>query len=441
MNWSPKIPGNILPINDAENTVLTKELLRYRTNRGTILPKLIDPKAQKILEIAGKLVETFSASVGNVRETLEDYTKQVLEEFPSNAVVGKGLEKLLLDRTEFDTELNKELIELREKVFRNSSLLLRQNEESVIQGLEKGDGGDLASYQSQMAQAMGMPAEELGDRLYGDLPPFQQVLDFRKMTAEGLLHRYNCAQVQGLLLRCEGMTVTLPESGPAKLRQLLKYLRFNKLLAKITHDQKNKKTLVLEIDGPLSLFVQTQKYGFNLANFFAAILLQPRWELDAEVRIRKNQVHSLHLDQSCGIRSHYRQFLAYVPDEIQLFSQQLSKNLPEWELTSSVDFVPLGGETFCFPDYLLTHSSGKTVSLELFHTWHVAPLRSRLEQLDAQNGAPLLIGINRRLLNNEQLAEQVEASKYFSRHGFFFRDAPTAAKLHPVLEAWIKDRT
>ena len=371
--------------------------------------------------------------MGGVRETLEDRTKEVLEAFPVSAVVARGLEKLLLDRTEFDTEPKTELIELRGKVFQNSSLLLREN--------EKGDSGDLASYQSEMTKAMGVPAGELGQQLYGDLPPFQQVLKFRKMTGPGLLHRYNCAQVQGLLLRCEGMTVSLSDSGAARLRQLLKYLRFNQLLARISHDQKNKKTLSLEIDGPLSLFVQTQKYGFNLANFFAAILLQPRWELDAEVRIRKNQVHSLHLDQSCGIRSDYRQFLAYVPDEIQLFSQQLSKKLPEWELTSSADFVPLGGETLCFPDYLLTHSSGKTVSLELFHTWHVAPLRSRLEQLDAQNGAPLLIGINRRLLNNEQLAEQVEASKYFSRHGFFFRDAPTAAKLHPVLEAWIKDRT
>ncbi|HJM05925.1 MAG TPA: DUF790 family protein, partial [SAR324 cluster bacterium] len=89
--------------------MLTKELLRYRTNRGTILPKLIDPKAQKLLEIAEELVETFSANVGEVRETLEDCTKQVLDGFPSNAVVVRGLEKLLLDRTEFDTELNKEL--------------------------------------------------------------------------------------------------------------------------------------------------------------------------------------------------------------------------------------------------------------------------------------------------------------------------------------------
>ena len=34
----------------------------------------------------------------------------------------------------------------------------------------------------------------------------------------------------------------------------------------------------------------------------------------------------------------------------------------------------------------------------------------------------LLIGINRSLLKNEQLAEQVEASMYFTQYGFFFRE-------------------
>ena len=410
-------------------------------NRGKILPKLIDPEAPKLLEIAEELISTFSECVGGLRETLEDRTKQVLESSPLSPVVGRGLEKLLIDRTEFDTELKTELIALREKVFRHSSALLRENGKAGFLGFEKGDSGNLGSYLSEMTKAMGIHAGELGRQLYGDLPPFQQVIHFRKMTGLGLLHRYNCAQVQGLLLRCEGITVSLPDSGAARLRQLLKYLRFNKLLAKISHDQKNKNALVLEIDGPLSLFVQTQKYGFNLAKFFAALLLQPRWELHAEVRIRKNQIHSLHVDQSCGIRSHYRFFLAYVPDEIQLLSQQLSKKLPEWELASSADFVPLGGEILCFPDYLLTHNSGKTVSLELFHTWHLAPLKRRLEQLELQNESPLLIGINRSLLKNKKLAEQLEASNYFLRYGFFFREAPTAAKLLPVLEAWIKDRT
>lgn len=418
--------------------MLTKELLCFRTNKGKILPKLIEPEAPKLLKIANELLAAFSESVGEVRERLEWRTKQVLDRYPLNALVGRGLEKLLLDRTEFDTKVKMELAKLRGKIFSSSAALLRGKEEIRLRGFEMGIDVGLEYYQKEVARSMGISAEGLGRQLYGDLPPFQQVLHFRSMTATGLLHRYNCAQIQGLLLRCEGLTVYLPESGAAKLRQLLKYLRFNKLLAKITYDQTRKKTILMEIDGPLSLFVQTQKYGINLANFFPAILHQPKWGLDAEVRIRKNQVHSLHLDQSCGIRSHYRQFLAYIPEEIQFFSQQLAEQIPGWELTSSPEFVTLTGESLCFPDYLLTHCSGKKVALELFHTWHAAPLRSRLDQLDAQNEAPLLIGINRGLLKNVQLAEQVESSVYFSHYGFLFREVPTPAKLRPLLDAWLK---
>jgi predicted nuclease of restriction endonuclease-like RecB superfamily len=82
------------------------------------------------------------------------------------------------------------------------------------------------------------------------------------------------------------MTIRLPESGAAKLRQLLKYLRFNKLLCRISSIRDHEKSLLLEIDGPLSMFVNTQKYGFNLAICFS-ILHQPSWQLDAEVRMRK----------------------------------------------------------------------------------------------------------------------------------------------------------
>ena len=439
MNLSPKIPGNYLPIKDVENTVLTKDLLCFRTNRGKIIPKLIDPETTKLLEIADELIKVFSGSVGQVREKLEEAAKQVLDVFPGNAVVGRGLEKLLLDRTEFDTEAKTELTELRRKVFVRSSSIIKGKGTFSLRGFDEGDSVNLLKYQNEIAQKIGVSVADLGRQLYGDLPPFQQVLNFRKMSATGLLHRYNCAQIQGLLLRCEAMTICLPESGAAKLRQLLKYLRFNKLLVKISHHQKKKKTLMLEIDGPLSMFVNTQKYGFNLANLFPAILHQPYWDLEAEVRIRKNQLHSLQLDQTCGIRSHYRQFLAYVPEEIQLFSHELAKKLPDWELTSSADFIPLTGESLCFPDYLMTHYSGKKVALELFHTWHSAPLRNRLQQLDEQNEFPLLIGVNRSLLKNTELVEQIESSPYFSRFGFYFREVPTAAKIIPLLEEWIKE--
>ena len=108
--------------------MLTKDLLCFRTKNGKIQPKFIDTTTPKFLKIASELTELFSESVGGDRETLENRSKQVLERFPTGVIVGRGLEKLLIDRTEFDTESKNEVLELREKVFRNSSALMRKHE-------------------------------------------------------------------------------------------------------------------------------------------------------------------------------------------------------------------------------------------------------------------------------------------------------------------------
>ena len=178
----------------------------------------------------------------------------------------------------------------------------------------------------------------------------------------------------------------------------------------------------------------------NLDNFITAVFHQPEWELDDIIRIHKNKTHILQLDQSCGIRSHLRQFLAYVPEEIQNLCQQLAKKLPDWTLSSSNEFLSFSGENICFPDYLLKHISGKKVPLELFHNWHSVPLLNRLTQLDTQKDAPLLIGINRSLLKNMDVANKLESSYYFSRFGFLFRDVPTTSMLLPRLEIRLSSR-
>jgi len=392
------------------------------------------------LKIAFELTELFSKSIGENRGNLENRSKKVLEGFTVGVAVGRGLEKLLIDRTEFDTGSKNEMFELREKVFRNSAALIRKYGNSGAYDSDSSEKDIFGSYRKDLAGLIGITSENLSNRLYSDLPPSQKVMKFRKITGEALLHRYNCAQVQGLLLRSEKIKLKLPESRNASLRQLLKYLRFNKLLAKISFDNKKLKSIDMQIDGPLSLFLQTQKYGLNLANFFPAVLHQKEWEMDATVRIHNNRSYILQLDQSCGIRSHLRQFLAYVPEEIQKLGQQLAKKLPDWTMTSSNDFVTLSGENLCFPDYLLKHISGKKVSLELFHNWHSAPLLNRLSQLDAQKDAPLLIGINRSLLKNKDVANKLESSYYFSRFGFLFRDVPTTSMLLPRLEIWLSRR-
>ena len=378
--------------------MLTKEHLSFHTKKGKILPKLIDTDDKKNLGLADEFLVVFKNCVGFTREKLEECTSQILEKYSNNSVVAKGLEKLLFDRTEFDTESKEEFINLRKKVFYTSSKILSETNDSDQIINEKNNVGNFKIYKNEISEAIGIPLNDLIHRIYGDLPSFQKVLRFRDISSVKLLHKYNCAQVQGLLLRCEKITVSLPDSHAASLRQLLKYLRFNKLLVRISRTTKKNKTLVLVINGPLSMFMQTQKYGFNLAKFFPAILHQSIWKLDAEVRIRKNLIHYLHLDQTCGIQSYYKQFLDYVPDEIELFSKKLTKKMPNWQISTSADYIHLTGESLCFPDFKLTHSSGKSVSMELFHTWHSAPLIERLKQLEKINRVPLIIGINNNLL-------------------------------------------
>ena len=237
------------------------------------------------MKIAFELTELFSDSIGENRGTLENRSKQVLEGFTVGVMVGRGLEKLLIDRTEFDTESKTEVLELREKVFSTSSTLIRKHEHVGPYNSDCSEKDILESYRKNLARSIGITSENLSDQLYSDLPPFQKVNKFRKITGEALLHRYNCAQVQGLLLRSEKIKLKLPESSTASLRQLIKYVRFNKLLAKISFDHKKSKSIDMQIDGPLSMFLQTQKYGLNLANFFPAVLHQQEWEMDAKVRI------------------------------------------------------------------------------------------------------------------------------------------------------------
>ncbi len=403
--------------------MLTKDLLRYQTYKDTVSPSFVNPDDPELLGAAQQLLDIFESSVGNnTREELLESSKEVIDSSSNEAIIMRGLEKLLLDRTEFETTSNPELLELRKTVFlKTSELLSRQTYAS------------LQEYQKQLEAELQLSSETLGQQLYSDLPPYQQIIHFKPFSPVNLLHRYNCAQVQGLLLRCNRLDLKVSEGQPGLLRQLCKYLRFHQLLAQITLDED--KLYHFQIDGPLSLFYQTQKYGLNLANFFPAILHQPTWQLSAQIQLTKQKLFCLELNQACQIRSHYQQFLAYIPEEIELFQQTFQQKSQSWHIEPATHFIPLEGELYCFPDYTLKHVSGREMSMELFHTWHASHLIVRLQQLERCSEPPLLIGITRNLLKDSLVAQSVENSAYFSQFGFTFREMPTADKVLPLLES------
>ena len=409
--------------------MLTKDLLRYKIQSGQIYPQFVDPNDNKLLAISAQLISVFEESPDKKRSTLLEASKHVIDSTSGTLVVKRGLEKLLLDRTKFDTTPNEGLIAFRQKLFTDTSQLLSQEQFQ-----------NYADYQRKVLQIVENESlsedGELSDRLYADLPSGQRVLSFKTLSPEHGLHRYNTAQVQGLLLHCNSLTLKLTDSMTAELRQLFKYLRFNQLLSTIRKEKtENEDLFQITVDGPLNLFFKTKRYGMNLAKFFVAVLHQSKWELTAEIQFRNKRSSRLCLDESCGIKPISQQFLAYIPEDIQLFQEMLRNKTDDWQIRPGSQFLPLAGDFYCFPDYQLIHTSGVEVAIELFHPWHQGHLLARLNTFTEQTGTPLILGVSKELEKKPIIADALEASAYFSRCGFTFRDIPTMGALLPILNS------
>ena len=421
--------------------MLTKDLLRYKTQNGEIHPQFVKPTDTKLLAIAEELIAVFEESPDTPRATLLETSKHIIDSTPGIPIIKRGLEKLLLDRTEFDTTPNEELIAFRQKLFTETSRLLSEEQfenyadyaqaACGLAGQCKGVGTVEAGVRPETVPT---EREDLAGKLYADLPSCQPVLGFKTLSAEHLLHRYNTAQVQGLLLHSNSLTLKLVDAMTAELRQLFKYLRFNQLLSTI---RKEEERYQISVDGPLNLFYKTKRYGMNLANFFVAVLHQPKWELTAEIQFRNNQRHRLSLDESCGIKPISQQFLAYIPEDIQLFQTMLRNKTDDWHIRPGSRFIPLPGDFYCFPDYQLVHKSGVETAIELFHPWHQGHLIARLNTLAEQRDVCLILGVSKELEKKPLIAEALAASAYFSEFGFTFRDVPTIRTLLPILNALV----
>jgi len=381
--------------------------------------KTNDPQ---LLRLSTQLLELYSDSTGKTRGELILESKNLLDHFEGNAIVARGLEKLLMDRTTFNTESPEALVQFRQDLFLFTSRLQQE-------GIH-----DIETYYQTIENEFKQDVAHIQNQLYSDLPDSQPVIGFKALSAERLLHRYNCAQVQGLLFHCTQLQLKILNPDTARLRQLFKYIRFHQLLADISKLD-NENGFQIQIDGPLNLFIQTKKYGLNLASFFPAILHQKEWQLKAQIQLRKRKTPlALSLDHHCSILSHYNQFMAYIPDEINMIQENFNRKVSSWKIQPSETLIPLSGDNWCFPDFTLTSQHGDLFHLELFHAWHSSHLIDRLNGLKSVKTSELLLGVSKKLLKDPAIEKVIEESEYFSQFGFVFNDMPTVSHIRSVIQ-------
>ena len=194
---------------------------------------------------------------------------------------------------------------------------------------------------------------------------------------------------------------------------------------------------VLHIDGPLSLFSATNKYGLQMANFLPALLLCGEFRLDAELRWGpKRDSRTFHLDHKDGLVSHYADTGTYVPAELSAFVDRFRQVAPSWDLSEATDVLELGREGVWVPDYKFTHkATGIDVHVEVVGFWKKSSLERLLRLLPEHGPKRYLLAISDRLKVDESALEDLAGPV------LRFKEIPNAVELASMLDGLLPGRT
>ncbi|MCK5804341.1 MAG: DUF790 family protein [Lentisphaeria bacterium] len=402
--------------------MLTKDLLKCRIERGFVRPRFIDVDSESLRDLAGELLAVYRCDPPPTRAEITELVQPLVNAQP-DVILARGMNKLLLDRCMFSQVADLDYAALRTQLFEASARRLAAPE------------ADPESFRTAVIAEAGLPDDFVENGIYADLPENERLLRFRDMTAKELLERYNVGLVQSLLLRAEDLELKISSPDPAKMRRLFKYLKFFRLLARVysgasttaARRRERGEAMRIVVDGPASILGQARRYGLQLASFFPAVCALDHWTLDTVVEWKRRRLR-LRLTEKTGLVSHYRNFTAYVPEEIQLFHRHFRDTVKEWQVVGSEACLETGSQELVFPDLSFENDGGLTVHLELFHRWHASQLLERLARVEELDEVPLIVGVDRALLKRDGVEAALEASPWFQERGFLFRDYPTVAR-------------
>jgi predicted nuclease of restriction endonuclease-like RecB superfamily len=352
--------------------MLTADLSQSWHRGGRTGPRYIDATAARYLKDAETLIGIFSAHEGEQRARLDT----ALEEYVGTGTdykVLRGLIKLLSDRCTFETTARVEPFEIRRALF------LKAREFHPL-GHEE---GARASVIAAAARELLCAPEDLLSWLYADLPEQQRLIEFESLTASALLDLYNLAQAQALLYRCVEMRLAVGPQAPESYRELFNAIKAYRLIHTIKGTANG--GYEIRLDGPVSMFHRSQKYGIQMAVFLPALLLCSNWKMRAEITMKPGAGSSSAFFELDSEQHQLRSSYVPAPSSESATPERLQEKWANfesaWTLERTSEVIDLGQSAF-IPDFVVRHADGAEFYLELLGFWTPRHLQERLREFE-----------------------------------------------------------
>lgn len=412
--------------------MLTANLARSRTTEEAVTPLFIASNDERYRNTARELIQLFEAYLDESKGDLEDAIDE-LTVVDTDYKTVQGLAKLLKDECEFEVVAPVEPREVRRRLFE------RANERyPIVRQPTLGEDTQKLEVYSGVADALGISLEECYRGMYADLEDNKRLVrigtrsaakyasdtdeerstststtsltgssteayEHTDLTVDWLLTRYNLALAQAVLYDATEMRIRVWNH----FGTVFSYVKLFGLMHRIypidpdgervgSTDQAAGYEAVL--DGPASLFSQSQKYGIRMANFFPALPLCDRWEMTAEILINetRGETRQFILDQTEGLRSHYSAGKRFDSDVERMLAQKWERATTEWELVREDDVFDLGAEVM-IPDFAIEHPDGRRAILEVVGFWTPEYLESKLAKVRKVEADNFILAVSERL--------------------------------------------
>ncbi len=334
--------------------MLTSDLLATRTYKGKIEPIYVTPDLEN-LEIAGSVIDLFRKHIGRTYGELVEEMEGI-EEIDYRLI--RGLAQILERRCVIGMDSIIEPANARRMVF-------EECKGAVTDMNERKEVIDSA------ARKLSVEPPVLEKALWADQEDNLIIKEFQNMAPESLLRQYNLSLTQTLLFKATGMEISIENH----YQQVFRKIKQLGLMYSIQDDR-------IYLDGPVSLFKMTERYGTALAKLLPAIMKCSRWGLKASI-LRKTmqgkRIYDFALDNTCQIFStetnaDFETFDSAIEKEFSLFS------FNGWLVRREPAVLKAGQYAF-IPDFSLERNDNR-IYVEIVGFWTPEYLKNKIQKIN-----------------------------------------------------------
>ena len=365
--------------------MLPIDLLRVRTRKGQIAPVYADTNEEN-LELATQLVKLFKSNIGKKKGYLLGKVSHY-ETSGFDYKLVRGLSVILQRLSTFQVETSVNPFLARKLIY----------EEASRKGIVDTEEKRRAIFQT-VAEKLAVTNDELERSFQADLEDELVLIEFASLGSAELLKRYNLSLTQTLLFRSAFIEIKVSDSW----KEILREMKFRGLMYSAeTRDG----AFRITVDGPLSLFKLTHRYGTSMAKVLPSIVQAQKWEINGNVvrvgqfgrRIFRFSLTSTQIASKIKTarKPKEREEVAFDSLVEKRFYRDFQSLNSGWELTREP--TPLiAGKHVLIPDFSF-EKRGLKVYMEIAGFWTQKYLETKIKKLQQLKGVEMIIAASEEL--------------------------------------------